>query len=174
MKLKRGEWVLVGVIALIVVGAMLKALLFPPPAIKETDKVPFYTTSDQETQRKASDLYRRLGCRDCHSLWAVRNIMQFVPAPMLDGIGSWRSEAWLYRYFSSKDPQSIIPSRMKPKYRMPSYAHLSEPHRRLLARYFSSLKVKDWYLQQARDAEFEKLTGHKPDAKAGTKQGANP
>ncbi|MDQ6964784.1 MAG: hypothetical protein Q9M13_07690, partial [Mariprofundales bacterium] len=128
----------------------------------ESDRVPFYTTADHALQTKASDLYRKLACRDCHSLWAVRNMTQFVPAPMLDGVGSWRSEEWLYRYFSSEDPQAILPSRMKPKYRMPSYAALAESDRRLLAQYFSSLKVKPWYLEQARAAEFEKLTGHKP------------
>jgi len=164
--MKRGEWVIAGVAVLVVVVALLKAVLFPPPPMKETDQVPFYTTADQSLQRQASDLYRHLGCRDCHSLWAVRNIMQFVPAPMLDGVGSWRSEQWLYQYFSSTDPQSILPSRMKVKYRMPSYAHLSEDKRRILSRYFSSLKVKDWYLDQARAAEFEKLTGHKPQPKA--------
>jgi len=163
--MKRGEQFIVGVAALVVVVAVVKGVFFPPPPMKETDKVPFYTVADQAMQTKASDLYRHLGCRDCHSLWAVRNIMQFVPAPMLDGIGSWRSEAWLYRYFSSPDPQSILSSRMKPKYRMPSYAHLSEDERRLLAQYFASLKVKPWYLEQARAAEFEKLTGHKPDPK---------
>ena len=162
--MKRGEWAIAAGVVVLILAALLKAVLFPPEPPKETDKVPFYTTADKALQKQAADLYRRLGCRDCHSLWGVRNITQFVPAPMLDGIGSWRSEAWLYNYFSSKDPQSILPSRLKPKYRMPSYSHLPEAQRRLLARYFASLKVKDWYLQQARAAEYEKLTGHKPES----------
>jgi len=160
--MKRGEWMIAGAVALVVLVALIKALLFPPPEPEEQDTIPFYSTADHALQVRAADLYRRLGCRDCHSLWGVRNITQFVPAPALDGIGSWRSEAWLYRYFSSEHPQQIIPSRLKPKYRMPSYAHLPEEQRRLLARYFASLKVKEWYLKQARAAEYEKLTGHKP------------
>jgi sulfur-oxidizing protein SoxX len=42
---------------------------------------------------------------------------------------------------------------------MPSYAHLSENERRLLARYMASLRVQDWYLEETRKAEHEKLTG---------------
>jgi hypothetical protein len=42
---------------------------------------------------------------------------------------------------------------------MPSYAHLHENERRLLAQYLASLKVKDWYLEDTKKAEYEKLTG---------------
>ena len=42
---------------------------------------------------------------------------------------------------------------------MPSYAQLPEKERRLLAAYMASLKVQDWYLQETRKAEYEKLTG---------------
>ncbi len=165
--MKRGEWLIAGAVGLLVVVALGRAIFFPPSPPEERDQIPFYTTADEELQRKASDLYRNLGCRDCHSLWGVRNITQFVPAPALDGIGSWRSEQWLYDYFSAENPQKILPSRMKPKYRMPSYAHLPEEQRRILARYIASLKVKDWYLEKARAAEYEKLTGHKPEKSGG-------
>ncbi len=162
MRLKRGEWIIAGAIALVVVVAVAKGVMSPVvDNQKATDQIPFYSTASHDLEVEASDLYRNLGCRDCHSLWGVRNIMQFVPAPMLDGVGSWRSEQWLYDYFSAADPQKIIPSRLKKKYRMPSYAHLPEDVRHTLARYFSGLKVKDWYLDAARAAEYEKLTGHK-------------
>ena len=42
---------------------------------------------------------------------------------------------------------------------MPSYAHLPEQERRLLAQYMASLKVEDWYLEATKKAEYEKLTG---------------
>jgi hypothetical protein len=42
---------------------------------------------------------------------------------------------------------------------MPSYAQLSDNERHLLASYMASLKVKDWYLEETRKAEYEKLTG---------------
>lgn len=121
--------------------------------------IPFYSTADKQLAAVASDLYRKHNCRDCHALWGVRSAMQAVPAPSLDGIGSLRDEEWLYRYFSAEDPQSILPSRLKEKYRMPSYAQIPEDERRMLAKYIASLKVQDWYLEETRKAEYEKLTG---------------
>jgi len=89
----------------------------------------------------------------------MKDVLQSVPAPMLDGIGAIRNEAWLYDYLSSANPQSILPSRLKPEYRMPSYANLAEADRRLMAAYLASLKVKDWYLAETKKLEYEKLTG---------------
>jgi len=85
-----------------------------------------------------------------------------VPSPMLDGMGSLRDEAWLYAYLSAPDPQSILPSRLKKEYRMPSYAGLPEAERRTLAAYLASLRVRDWYLAETRRMEQEKLTGVSP------------
>jgi hypothetical protein len=42
---------------------------------------------------------------------------------------------------------------------MPSYADISEKDRHTLAGYIASLKVQDWYLEQTKKAEYEKLTG---------------
>jgi hypothetical protein len=42
---------------------------------------------------------------------------------------------------------------------MPSFSQLPESDRHALAGYMASLKVKDWYLEETRKAEFEKLTG---------------
>jgi cytochrome c553 len=121
--------------------------------------IPFYTTSSHEFARKASVLYREYSCRDCHSLWGIKNIMNSVPAPSLDGQGEFHDEQWLYKYFSAKNPQAMEPSRLKPKWQMPSYADIPEEDRRMLAKYIASLKVKDWYLEQAKKARYEKLTG---------------
>ena len=85
--------------------------------------------------------------------------MQAVPSPSLDGMGSLRTETWLFDYFSAEDPQSILPSRLKQRFSMPSFAGLPESERRLLAVYVASLKVEDWYLKETRKAEYEKLTG---------------
>ncbi|MEO7558320.1 MAG: c-type cytochrome [Gammaproteobacteria bacterium] len=121
--------------------------------------IPFYSTASPALSRAGSDIYRSLRCKDCHSLWTVRNMLEFVPAPALDGIGSLRNEAWFYAYFSAQNPQSILPTRLKQEYQMPSYAHLPEQDRRVLAAYMASLKVKDWYLEETKKAEYEKLTG---------------
>lgn len=121
--------------------------------------IPFYTTASSEEARKATDIYRANTCRSCHSLWSMKDVMQSVPAPMMDGIGSIRTEAWLYDYLSSPNPQSILPSRLKKKYQMPSFANMPDADRKLLANYLASLKVKDWYLEQTKKEEQEKLSG---------------
>ena len=105
------------------------------------------------------DIYHGNGCKECHSLWTLKDMMESVPAPMLDGIGSLRTETWLYEYLSASNPQSIIPSRLKKEYQMPSYAKLPDADRHVLSEYLASLKVKDWYLEQTKKAEYEKLTG---------------
>lgn len=121
--------------------------------------IPFYSTASPQLLRSGSDLYRQLKCKSCHSLWSIRDMTANVPAPVLDGIGSLRSEEWFYQYFSAENPQAILPSRLKQVYRMPSYSHLSEEERKTLAQYMASLKVKDWYLAETKKAEYEKLTG---------------
>ena len=132
--------------------------------------IPFYSTATTEVRDNAAALIRRLDCRECHVLWAVRTMTQAVPAPSLDGIGSLRDEAWLFRYLSAEKPQEILPSRLKPEYRMPSYAGLPETERRTLASYLASLKVQDWYLTESRKAEYEKLTGKVYQPEAGRAQ----
>ena len=121
--------------------------------------LPYYTTADAALARSGAALYKRLQCRSCHKIWSVKNLYETVPAPSLDGIGSLRTEEWLYRYFSSDNPQSMLPTRLKPAFKMPSYAKLSEQDRRLLSVYFASLKVRGWYLDETRKAEQKKLTG---------------
>jgi len=121
--------------------------------------IPFFSTSTEEFSGQATKLIKREHCRDCHSLWTLKDPLQSVPAPMLDGIGALHDEEWFFRYFSAEDPQTIIPSRLKPQYRMPSYAKLPEHERRMLAQYMASLQVKDWYLPRLKKAERHALTG---------------
>ena len=121
--------------------------------------IPYYSTATPELRDAASLLMRDLNCRECHKLWALKDITQNVPAPSLDGMGSLRDEQWLYDYFSAENPQEILPSRLKAHYRMPSYAHLPEQDRKTLAAYVFSLKVEDWYLEETKKARYEKLTG---------------
>ena len=155
--MKRGEKAVLLFIVLVVAVGVARPMLQGEG--KHDRDIPFYSTATREVARDAMDIYRKSGCKDCHSLWTLSDMTQAVPAPMLDGIGSLRSEAWLYDYLSSPNPQAILPSRLKVKYRMPSYASLSEGERHTLARYLASLQVKDWYLEQTKKAEYEKLTG---------------
>jgi len=141
------------------VVSVVQSIISPSKPDTSERGLPFYTTADAALARSGAQLYKKLQCRSCHKIWSVKNLYDTVPAPSLDGIGSLRTEEWLYHYFSSKNPQSILPTRLKEKYKMPSYAALSEDDRRLLAAYFASLKVRGWYLKDMRLAEQKKLTG---------------
>jgi len=135
----------------------------------EDKGIPFYSTASKDLEKSAMELVRLLDCRDCHSLWSVRNVMQSVPAPSLDGLGSLYDEEYFFKYLSADDPQSIIPSRLKEEYKMPSFANLPEQERRTLAQYLASLKVEDWYLEEVKKREYEKLTGKDYQADKGDK-----
>jgi len=139
--------------------AVIQSILDPSGPDTSERGLPYYTTSNGALARSGGELYKRLQCRSCHKIWAIKNLYETVPAPSLDGIGSWRTEEWLYRYFSIDNPQSMLPTRLKEEFKMPSYAKLSEQDRRLLAVYFSSLKVRGWYYEETRKAEQKKLTG---------------
>lgn len=157
--MRKGEkGILIGIGIFVAISVLVKGFLVSQQKEKDPG-IPFYSTASHELASESSALYRKYNCRDCHSLWGVRNIMQAVPAPALDGMGSFHDEQWLYDYFSAEDPQSIVPSRLKPRFRMPSFADIPEEDRRMLARYIASLKVKDWYLEEAKKSRYEKLTG---------------
>jgi sulfur-oxidizing protein SoxX len=159
--MQRGEVVTVSVIvAISAVLLIMRTWEVLKP--KEPDPgIPFYSTASTDLKQRAAKLIDNLQCKSCHKLWG-RSMMEMtmnVPAPRLDGIGSLRSEKWFYNYFSAKNPQAILPSRLKPEFRMPSYLYLPDADRRALASYMSSLKVENWYLQETKKAEYEVLTG---------------
>ncbi len=157
--MRKGEkailWGIVGVIALSLFSKVVSKL----PNEKKDKGIPYYSDAPKELVQSGYALYKKYVCKECHTLWSIRSYMQSVPAPAMDGIGSIRDEAWFFRYLSAENPQNILPSRLKKKYQMPSYAKLSEQDRRTLAAYLASLKVEDWYLQETKKNEYEKLTG---------------
>lgn len=157
--MRRGEVLILATIGVVVAGIMARNAINLRYAPQQDRGIPFYSTADKELLRAGGDLYRSNNCRQCHSLWTIKSPFESVPAPPLDGIGSLRGEEWFYQYFSSADPQSILPSRLKAEYRMPSFASLPDDERRTLARYMASLKVKDWFLDSVKAVEYEKLTG---------------
>ncbi len=156
--MRRGEKVVFAIMGIMVVAVMVKNALTQSSSVEDRT-IPYYTDAPEPLQRTALDVIRRENCRQCHSLWTVKNIMNSVPAPILDGMGSLHDEKWFYSYLSSPNPQSILPTRLKKEFQMPSYADLPESDRRVLAQYLASLKVKSWYLAETRKAERQKLTG---------------
>ncbi|MGA2776396.1 MAG: c-type cytochrome [Steroidobacteraceae bacterium] len=157
--MKRGEALILATMAVVVVGLMVRNVVSLHSGAEQDRGIPFYSTASPGLTREAGDLYRDNNCKQCHTLWTIKSAFESVPAPALDGIGSLRTEQWFYEYFSAKDPQSILPSRLKLEYRMPSLAGLPDDERHTLAQYMASLKVQDWYLESTRAAEYEKLTG---------------
>ena len=155
--MKAGEKFVLVSIGLLVLFSVVRSELHVKE--KHDNDIPFYSTASYDVASNAMDVIRKNNCKNCHSLWTLKDMLESVPAPMLDGIGSLRTEDWFYDYLSSPDPQKILPTRLKKEYAMPSYASLPEADRRLLAKYLSSLKVKDWYLEQTKEAEYKKLTG---------------
>lgn len=157
--MRKGEKGILAAIAVIVL-AFTGINAYRKSQETELDKgIPFHSTASKQLQEQGAKLYHQLSCRDCHTLWGIRNPMQAVPAPSLDGIGSLRDEDWLFEYLSAEDPKRILPSRLKAEYQMPSYADLPEDKRRTLAAFLASLKVEDWYLDEVKKSEYEKLTG---------------
>lgn len=157
--MKKGEKGILLLIVVIVGILMVVTWVRLQGTSSEEKNIPFYTTASIELQLAGDRIYKQNNCRKCHTLWTLKDIMQTIPAPAMDGIGSLKDEAWLFNYLSSETPQSILPSRLKKEYRMPSYATLPEHERKTLAAYLSSLRVMDWYLDEARKAECKKLTG---------------
>ncbi|MDX8379895.1 MAG: c-type cytochrome [Gallionella sp.] len=155
--MRSGEKLIVGLIVAVVLFGVIRSLVHVTK--KHDMEIPYYSTASNKLATAAMAVYHHNDCKDCHSLWTLKNMMESVPAPNLDGIGSIRTATWLYDYLSSENPQAILASRLKKKYRMPSYAGLAESDRRLLVKYLASLKVKDWYLEQTKKLEYEKLTG---------------
>ncbi len=155
--MKRGEKAVLALIGAVLVAGVVRSMLHVEG--KHDREIPYYTTATRDVAVKGMEIYNRNGCKECHSLWTMKDILETVPAPILDGIGSLRTEAWLYDYLSSPNPQATLPSRLKKEYQMPSYRSMPEADRQLLAQYLSSLKVKDWYLEETKKAEYEKLTG---------------
>ncbi len=160
--MKSGERnIYIGIAVLVVVMMVYRGyqeVTDPDPGI------PFYTTASTELQQAADKIYKENKCSNCHTLWMTRNMMANVPAPPLDGIGAIRSEEWFFEYLSAENPQDILPTRLSNTYKMPSYAHLPESDRRTLAAYLASLQVEDWFLEETRKMEYEKLTGKKYQA----------
>jgi len=153
---EKGIFVVMGISVLILIGVKY----YQNSKNTEPDPgIPYYTTASNELTSVAARIMKEGKCHSCHSLWGTRDMLQAVPAPPLDGMGYFRDEEWLFKYFSAEVPQEILPSRLKPEYRQPSFASWPEEDRRNLAKYIASLQVEDWYLEDTKKRRYEKLTG---------------
>ncbi len=161
--MRKGERNIFLGIALTIIALMFFNGVRQQQASTQDRTLPFYTTSTDQQNRQAMNVYRHYDCKSCHALWTVKDIMRTVPAPALDGIGSLRTRDWLYKYMTATKPQEILPSRLKAEFRMPSYATMPEEDMKTLVDYLASLKAQDWYLNDLRRSECRKLTGDSCD-----------
>ena len=116
--MRKGEIGIFAVMGLVVLAtAAIKG--YNKSTEEEPDKgIPFYTTASDDLAKQARALFSKYNCHACHSLWTKKSIMQNVPAPALDGLGSIRSEEWFYNYFSAESPQDILPTRLKKEFQI--------------------------------------------------------
>lgn len=153
---EKGIFIAMGISVLILIGVKI----YQNSKHTEPDAgIPYFTTASKSLTASAARIMKEGNCKSCHSLWGTRELTQAVPAPPLDGMGYFRDEEWLFNYFSAENPQDILETRLKPEYRMPSFAKLPEQDRRDLAKYIASLQVEDWYLEETKKRRYEKLTG---------------
>lgn len=158
--MRKGEKIIFGAMLVSVIVLITVKVIKHDPDAGDDPGIPFYSTASSEIETSAAKTMHLLSCKKCHSLWGTRDFTQSVPAPALDGMGMFRSEEWLYKYFSAENPQEILPSRLKEEYRMPALVLVaSDQELKDLAKYIASLKVEDWYFEETKKARFEKLTG---------------
>jgi len=132
---KKGEKVIWALAAMITAGAAyVGVVVYNAP----TKLMPNYQIESVEAGR-GELVYRHGGCSACHKIW---NLGGRKGGP-LDGIGSRRDSAWLTAYLSTDDPQAMLPSEVKPIFKMPSFASMSEGERSDMVAFLVSLKMRD-------------------------------
>jgi mono/diheme cytochrome c family protein len=131
MKLRTGEWIVVGGSALIALFAALTGSLIylKPPPVE-------YAYAESAATQQGEAIYRREGCGSCHQVFG--NGATYGPS--LDGEGSRRTPAWLQAYLLDPRPGvGIKPYRVK----MPSYGNLKAEERDALVAYLQALRTPD-------------------------------
>jgi len=129
VKLRAGEWIVLGGAALIAAFAVLVGSLIylKPPPVE-------YVYSENVTTQRGEAIYRAQGCSSYHQIFG--NGATYGPS--LDGEGSRRSSEWLQAYLLDPRPGvGVKPYRVK----MPAYGTLSEVERNALVAYLQALRV---------------------------------
>jgi cbb3-type cytochrome oxidase cytochrome c subunit len=129
VKLRAGEWVVLGGSGVIAAFAALVGVLIylKPPPVE-------YSYAETAAARDGEAIYRREGCNSCHRLFG--NGATYGPA--LDGVGSRRSADWLRDYLQNPKPGvSGRPYRVS----MPSYGRLQSGELSALVAYLQGLRA---------------------------------
>jgi cbb3-type cytochrome oxidase cytochrome c subunit len=132
-KLKLGEKLMFGFVALIVAAAVakgVKQMRAHDPA-KPRD---YYEWTQAGLEGQA--LYGRLGCNSCHRAMGVGEI---GVAPVLDGEGTRRSLEWLQAYL--RDPGALVQGTAHDGSLGPDFRQLTPEEREALAAFLIGLKA---------------------------------
>jgi cbb3-type cytochrome oxidase cytochrome c subunit len=129
VKLRAGEWVVLGGSGVIAAFAALVGVLIylKPPPVE-------YRYVETPAARDGEVIYRREGCNSCHRLFG--NGATYGPS--LDGVGSRRSADWLRKYL--QDPKPGV-SEKPYRVRMPSYSRLQSVELSALVAYLQGLRA---------------------------------
>ncbi len=129
MTIRPGEWfVFAGSVMIMAFAILVGVLIYlkPPP-------VPFeYRQSD--LSRLGEAVYRREGCSSCHEVFG--NGASYGPS--LDGVGSYRSAAWLHQYLRAPRPGV---GKKNYRLRMPAYDKLDAAELDALVAFLGALQV---------------------------------
>ena len=136
MKLKRGEQVMFGLAAGVVLAALGKGVMMQSHAANN-NAAPlrdYYEWTPAGLQGHA--LYLESGCNNCHRAMAVGEV---GVAPVLDGIGTRRTREWLARYF--ENPPALVPGSAHDGRLGPDFRALPDAQRHLLTEFLFGLKA---------------------------------
>lgn len=131
LKLRAGEWIVLGGAASIAAfAALVGSLIYlKPPPVE-------FAYAETPASRRGESIYRTLGCGSCHKIFG--NGATYGPS--LDGVGSRRTAAWLQDYLV--DPRPGVGT--KPyRVAMPSYGGLSTEERDALVAYLRALHAPE-------------------------------
>ena len=131
--MKLGEKLMFGVAALIVVAAVGKGLRHIN-ATEPGKPRDYYEWTEAGLQGHI--LYRSMGCNSCHRALGVGEI---GVAPVLDGEGTRRTQAWLTSYF--EEPAALVPGTAHDGSLGPDLRVLQDRERGLLVAFLMGLKA---------------------------------
>lgn len=133
MALKLGEKVMFGVVVLVAVAAVGKAVV----QARATGPKPvgnFYEWTEAGLAGQAR--YGKLGCNNCHRAMGTGEI---GVAPVLDGEGTRRTRDWLVRYF--ENPIELVPGSAHDGHFGPDFRRLAGNDRHVLVEFLFGLKA---------------------------------
>ena len=131
--MKLGEKLMFGFAVLVAVAAVAKGVR-QFSASEPGKPRDYYVWTEEGLQGHA--VYRSMGCNSCHRALGVGEI---GVAPVLDGEGTRRTEAWLDAYF--RDPAALVPGTAHDGSLGPDLRALSERERDLVVAFLSGLRA---------------------------------